>query len=136
MARPRKPIAHKRPIVVAAIIERHDGLVLICRAKEASSESGWAFPGGLSNDDESPEAGVCRLCHLRVGVRVEVQVGQPPLAGRYGGRDVEYRYFLCGLASGDGQAIDYEEVRWVAKAQLCEYDFGSPTDQVVGWLAE
>ncbi|MFQ5491400.1 MAG: NUDIX domain-containing protein [Phycisphaerae bacterium] len=136
MPRPRKPIGRKRPIMVAAVVERSDGSVLICRPKGDPELPGWVFPGGLSDDNESPEAAVCRLSHLRAGVQIEVLVGQPPLAGRYAGREVECRYFLCGLASGEGQPKDYDEVRWVAKAQLCEYDFEPPADEVARWLAE
>ena len=136
MPRPRKPVGRKRPIVVAGIVERYDGLVLICRAKENPGPAHWEFPGGLSNADESPEAAVCRLGYARAGVQIDVLVGQPPLAGNFEGREVEYRYFFCGLVSGDGGAIDYDEVRWVAKAQLCEYTFDPPTDEVARWLAE
>ncbi|HUU84298.1 MAG TPA: NUDIX domain-containing protein [Phycisphaerae bacterium] len=128
------PLERKIPIVVAAVIERQDGFVLICRPETEDGPRHWEFPGGEARQGESPEKAVRRTASERAGVHVEIHVGQPPLRVERDGRDVEYRFFLCGLQTGEACAEDYAEVRWVAKAQLCEYDFEHPTCDVVQWL--
>ena len=122
-----------RPIAAAGIVERHDGCVLICRPDDGERRR-WEFPCGLARDDESPEEAIRRIAWQRARLRLDIHVGQPPLMGQLGDREVEFRFFLCGLISGEGEALDYAEVRWVAKGQLCEYEFDLPSKGVVEWL--
>ena len=125
--------AKRQPIFVSALVERFDGFVLICRPHGADHPRRWEFPGGLARDDESPEAAMRRLATERAGIHIEISVGQPPLLGHRDGQELEHRYFLGGLSAGQAEPIDYAEVRWIAKGQLCEYDFDSPTREVVDW---
>ncbi len=129
-------IERGHPVYVAGIIEEHDGKVLICRPQDEKERRNWEFPGGPARVGESPEAALRRLTVERTGVAIEIHVGQPPLLIDTGGRKVAYRFFLCGRRSGDAQAVDYAEVRWIAKGQLCEYDFDPPTSEVAAWVAE
>ncbi|MHC4235974.1 MAG: NUDIX domain-containing protein [Planctomycetota bacterium] len=126
----------QRAILVAGIIERKDGCVLICRPDEGDGPRLWEFPGGPARDRESPEAAMRRTAAERVGLGVEIIVGQPPLLQKGGGRETEFRCFLCGLGRDSGEPGDYAEVRWVHKNQLCEYDFDQPTRDVVTWYVE
>jgi 8-oxo-dGTP pyrophosphatase MutT (NUDIX family) len=124
------------PVVVAGIIQRYDDRVLICRKNADDDRRRWVFPGGMMGEDRSPEAALRRLVLERVGLRIEIVVGQPPLLGQYEGRNVEYRFFTCGLADGEASPIGYAEVRWVVKSRLCEYEFDPPTDHVIRWFTE
>jgi len=131
---------------VAAFVERSDRCVLICRpnppdpASAGSTEAGpaiaWELPGGEARHGESPEAALRREARRRVGLDLEILVGQPPLLGQYAGREVEFRYFLCATRGGQADALDYAEIRWVQRGQLCEYDFDSPTREVIAWYLE
>ena len=124
------------PVVVAGIIERYDGCVLICRTNGGDDRRRWVFPGGMMEEDRSPEAALRRLVLERVVLHIEIVAGQPPLLGQYGEREVEYRFFICGLTDGEASPVGYAEVRWVAQGQLCEYDFDPPTDHVINWFTE
>ena len=74
-----------------------------------------------------------RAAHRRVGLEVDVSIGQPPFEHSVEGQPVEYRIFLCDIMGGEAAPVDYEEVRWVRPAQLCEYDFAAPIDRVIEW---
>jgi ADP-ribose pyrophosphatase YjhB (NUDIX family) len=117
-------------------VEGHGGEVLICRPQDDPGRRFWEFPGGQARSGESPEAAMRRLAKERTGVHVEIHVGQPPLPAERDGSAVEYRCFLCGLSAGDAQPLDYAEVRWVAKGQLCEYDFDPITKRIVDWYTK
>lgn len=124
----------KTLIVVAGIIERQDSHVLICRPDTGDRPRHWEFAGGTVRAGETPEVAMRRTAAERAGVHVEIHIGQPPIRAKRGRGDIEYRYFLCGLHTGQAYPKDYAELRWVAKGQLCEYDFEQPTRDVVRWL--
>ncbi len=122
--------------VVAGIVERHDGCVLICRPRDGDGPRCWELPGGLAGEEESPEAAMRRLAIERAGIRVFIDIGQPPLMGHYQDREVQFRFFLCTLGEGEARALDYAEVRWVPKGQLCEHEYAAPMDGAIRWYAE
>jgi hypothetical protein len=49
---------------------------------------------------------------------------------------VELRFFFCGVISGEPQPGHFAELRWVARAQLSEYDFDGVSHPVVKWLLD
>ena len=131
---PPKP---RHPVIVAGIIERHDNHVLIALpAQEGTASRLWQFPRGPVQDDESPEAGMRRICRDAIGLTIEVVVGQPPLHSEINGKEYELRYFFCGLASGEAEPGPYQEIRWVSHAHLREYDFDPPSQPVVDWVLQ
>jgi hypothetical protein len=52
------------------------------------------------------------------------------------GREVEMRYFFCGVMDGEPRPGPYAEIRWVSKGHLREYEFDAPSKPVVDWLLE
>ncbi len=77
-----------------------------------------------------------RLASELVGVDVDIHTGQPPVEGRYGDADVVFRFFLGHVKTGEGQPLGYRNLRWVAVAQLCEYEFSPTYQPVADWYAE
>ena len=133
----RMPISRRRPIAVAAIIERHDNHILI--VLPPAPDEGlrlWRFPGGLANSNEPSEASMRRMASEQLGVHVEIVVGQPPVTATLDGREVEMRYFFCGLVEGEPRPGPYAEIRWVSKGHLREYEFDPPFRPVVEFLLE
>jgi len=121
----------------AAIIERHDSHLLIARPVSIREEGRvWQFPRGKVNPDESPEAAMRRIARSDLGVEVEIVVGQPPFMAHVDGDDAEVRYFFCGINAGDPRPGPYEELRWVSKGHLREYDFDAVSEPVATWLLE
>ncbi len=131
------PRPSTRPRFAAGIIERFDDQVLIVAdTTDLSVPRLWFFPRDAVGDNESPEAAMRRIAHEKLGVHVEVVVGQPPLIQPIDGVEVEVRYFFCGISSGEPIRGAYAETRWLPKGQLREYDFDPASQTVVDWLIE
>jgi ADP-ribose pyrophosphatase YjhB (NUDIX family) len=119
------------------IIERHDNHVLIVLPSSPDDPTRlWQFPRGLANIDESPEQAMRRIADEQLGIGVEIVVGQPPVAAEINGREVEMRYFFCGVADEEPRPGPYAEIRWVTRGHLREYEFDDPSKPVVEWLLE
>jgi len=120
-----------------AILESATGQVLIVRNRTDDVYADrWTFPGGPVGSDESPEAALRRHLRERLGVEIEIQVGQPPFVYEIFGQQVTYRYYICGIIVGEPATNYWPEVRWVGRVQLSEYDFDPPAKQVADWLME
>lgn len=127
----------RRPLYVAAIIERFDNHMLIARgARGADGTALWFFPRAPANPGESPEAAMRRVAQELLGIEIEIVVGQPPLVEQVDGVSAELRYFFCGVILGEPQAREGGELRWVPKAHLREYEFDPPSRIVAEWLLE
>ncbi len=125
----------RRPLVVAAILENEDGAVLIARVPSTNGGTPfWQFPRGSVQADESAESAVRRLTWSDMEIQVEIVTGQPPIVVTVDGIETELRYFFCDVIDGSPRTGMYSEFRWVAKAQLCEYDFDVHSTPVAHWL--
>lgn len=125
------------PLYVAALIERANNDLLIgLRVPGEDSPRLWSFPRGLANENETPEAAIRRVALELLGIPVEIVVGQPPITANVDGREALLRYFFCGVVSGEPSSRGYNELRWIPKAHLREYEFDSASQQVANWLVE
>lgn len=125
----------RRALYVAGVIERLDNHVLIALPQEESDTARrWQFPRGLAKPHESPEAAMRRVAEEKLGLFVEIVVGQPPLLCQLSGKEVEVRYFFCGVAAGGCRTGSYVEILWIPKAHLREYDFDDASQPVANWL--
>lgn len=118
-----------------AIIERVRD-VLIVRSREDDPYPGlWTFPGGAVEPDGSPEVALRAYMEQRLGLRVELIVGQPPFLYDVNGRQLTFRYYISGILEGAPTTAWWPEFQWVHKGRLSEYDFEPQAKQVAEWLA-
>lgn len=119
-----------------AMIERGKE-VLVVRSRSEDPHPGlWTFPGGAVEPGGSPEVALRKHLLERLGVRVELFVGQPPFLHDVQGTPVTFRYYFCGILDGEPATMFWPEAQWVHKARLSEYDFEPQARQVADWLAE
>jgi len=127
----------RRPLYVAAIVERFDNHMLIAQGEgREDGTSLWRFPRGRANPGESAEMAMRRVARETLGLEIEVVVGQPPLVEVVDGVPAELRYFFCGVIQGEPTSPDGRELRWVSKPHLREYEFDGPSRIVVEWLLD
>jgi 8-oxo-dGTP diphosphatase len=111
-------------IVVAAVIE-HDGLVLIGQ-RHASKWHGlkWEFPGGKVEPGETPAAAVRRELEEELGISAEIGPVIADYEYQYPGR-APIRLILYGVTrfAGEIENREYQEIRWVERERLPDYDF-------------
>ena len=125
----------RKPVYAAAVIERHDNQMLI--ALPAGRKGGsrqWQFPRSSVERGESPEEATRRMVLKKLGIAVEIVVGQPPLEFEIDGRKVELRYFFCSVSDGEAKPGPFAEIRWILRGHLREYEFDGPSRSVTKWL--
>lgn len=130
----------ERQVFSIGLIERHDNhflIVLPSTDDPADSHAPrWSFPSGAAEPGESPEAAMRRVAKTKLGMHVEIVVGQPPVRDTLDGQEVELRFFFCGLITEEPTAGHYAETRWVLKGQLRDYEFEEWSQWVADWLLE
>jgi mutator protein MutT len=128
---------HARRIrVVAAIIEQ-DGRLLVSRRRDRPGRPGlWEFPGGKIEPGEDEATALIR--ELREELAIEAEAG--PLYRRlehtYPDLVVELTFLRARLRSGEPQALEAAEVRWVPLADLPKLPFLAADVELVRELAD
>jgi len=112
-------------VVGAVIVE--DRRVL-CAKRGHGEESGlWEFPGGKVELGESPQQALTR--EIAEELACEVEVGREVVTTTHegGSGGIRLTTFLCRIVSGDAQALEHQELRWVAIGELRVLDW-APAD--------
>jgi A/G-specific adenine glycosylase len=131
----QRPVLKPRPIVphiavAAGVIER-DGTVLIARRPPNGLLGGmWEFPGGTLEEGEDLPACLVRELTEELGVLVEVQQDFGVYQHAYTHLRVTLTAFLCRLVSGEPQALDADEIRWVLPQELKDFPMGKIDRQI------
>jgi 8-oxo-dGTP diphosphatase len=118
-------------LVAAAVIERGDCFLLTTRPAGTHLAGCWEFPGGKCEDGETPEQ--CLARELREELAVEATVREETFRTRhrYTDRLLELRFFRCDIA-GVPRAVQGQEVRWVARAELSSLRFPPADAEFIG----
>jgi 8-oxo-dGTP diphosphatase len=114
----------QRVRVVAALLERSDGRVLITqRRPQAFMPLKWEFPGGKVEPLETDHDALKR--ELREELGIEVMVGDHfmSLLHEYPDFEIDFNVYRCTLASGSLQALGVRDFRWVPISQLEAFEF-------------
>ncbi len=111
-------------VVVAAVIER-ENLILIGQRKRSSNHGlKWEFPGGKVELGENHQDALARELKEELGIdatvgpemdRYEVQYGQGP--------KTQLLFFHVTDFRGEPQNLDFEQIAWAPRSQLSSYDF-------------
>ncbi len=117
--------------VVAAMISREDGRILICQRPETKARAlGWEFPGGKIEPGETIAQALIRECREELAVRL--CAGDEIAAVEYAYPDVRIRLHLiaCRIESGEPLALEHREIRWISPNAFADYDF-CPADRLL-----
>ena len=112
------------PLVVTAAVIEKDGRILIAKRKKGWRFGGkWEFPGGKIEPCETPEE--CLKRELREELGIEAQIGEFFCSSIYTYPHVTVKLLVYHAfhLSGEFELYDHEEIRWVTRAQLLQYDF-------------
>jgi mutator protein MutT len=110
--------------VVAAVIEKN-GQVLICQRKRGSRHAlKWEFPGGKVEPGEQLPEALAR--ELREELAIEAKIGD-----QIGRQEVQYpsgpplrlHFFRVTEFTGEPVNTEFEQILWVPRERLPDYDF-------------
>ena len=104
--------------VAGGIIQKDDKLLIAQRHRKDSHGLKWEFPGGTLKPDECGEDGVVRELMEELSIEVEVE----RYFGYYTEPPLRILYYLVRYVSGEIKLVEHEQVKWVTKAELLDYD--------------
>jgi mutator protein MutT len=110
--------------VVAAVIER-DGCILIAQRKRGGQHPlKWEFPGGKAEAGETPDAAVVRELEEELAIHARVDREIMSYEYQYPGRPpILLLFYRVTEFTGEPKNLDFEQIAWVARARLGDYDF-------------
>lgn len=110
--------------VVAAVIERAGRILIAQRKRDARHPLKWEFPGGKVEPGETPEAALARELGEELAIQARVDREITRYEYQYPGRArILLIFYRVADFTGEPQNLDFEQLRWVAREQLRNYDF-------------
>lgn len=113
-----------RMLIVAAIIERQ-GRILICqRARHVPQPLKWEFPGGKVESGEDERTALVR--ELAEELEIDAAIGRllTRIRHSYSGiGDLELAFYSVDHYTGEAVNRVFEQIRWVTRRELPDYDF-------------
>jgi mutator protein MutT len=115
-------------IVLAAIVERDDGRLLVTRRLKGTHLAGlWEFPGGKCEAGESHEACLAREIEEELGVVATIGDELLTTEHDYTDRTIRLHFRWCRI-SAEPRALLGQQIRWITRAELPTLDF-PPADR-------
>jgi mutator protein MutT len=106
-------------------------LYLIARRKAGVHLAGyWEFPGGKREAGETLEECLQRELREELNVRVDIPVPYRIVRHEYPEKVVELHFFRCVIESGEAEALECAELRWVLPEEFSQFEF-PPADGVI-----
>lgn len=107
--------------VGCAIIHKN-GKLLIAQRHLADSFGGyWEFPGGKREQNETIETCLAREVAEELGIRVQPERLLCNRVHGTGERKISLFFFFCRWVSGEPQAIDCKDFRWVSREDIRQH---------------
>ncbi|MGF9906130.1 NUDIX domain-containing protein [Brevibacillus porteri] len=114
--------ADVQTVVAALLIE--DGKILIAKRRGQGELSGkWEFAGGKMETGETPEQCLRREIKEELGINIKVGRYFGESAYAYDNGIIRLMIYKAKRIAGEIVPMDHEEVRWITKEQLVDFDF-------------
>jgi mutator protein MutT len=120
----------KTIVVVAGVIERDRKLLITRRLKDTHLAGLWEFPGGKCEPDETHEHCLEREVDEELGVDVRVGSQILVVEHTYDDRRVRLHFLWCTI-EGEPQAKLGQEMRWVDRQELRDYEFPAADKELI-----
>ncbi len=107
--------------VGCAIIHKHGKLLIAQRYLKDSFGGLWEFPGGKREPEETIEACLAREAFEELGIRIHPERLLCHKVQGTSERKISLCFFFCRWVSGEPQAIDCKDFRWVSREDIRQY---------------
>ncbi|MBW4441611.1 MAG: A/G-specific adenine glycosylase [Plectolyngbya sp. WJT66-NPBG17] len=121
MSETRAPIPHKA--IGVAVIWNEQRILIDRRKAEGLLGGLWEFPGGKVEPGETIEHCIKREIQEELGIEIEVGDHLITVDHTYTHFRVTLSVHHCRHVSGEPQAIECDEIRWVTIEELSEFPF-------------
>lgn len=117
--------------VVAAVIRDDEGRILIAQRNFKKSQGGlWEFPGGKIEPNETKEEAIIREIKEEMDIDIKVENYIDQKIFNYPDKDINLIAMECKRIKGDVKLIEHEDIKWVTKIDLKNFNF-APADQFI-----
>lgn len=121
------PVSPNLPIVLvaAACLVDADGRILLAQRPEGKKMAGlWEFPGGKVDEGETPEFALMRELEEELGLSTRPCCFAPIAfaSHQYDDFHLLMPLFVCRVWEGSPQSKEGQQIKWVRKANLMDYD--------------
>lgn len=111
-------------IRVTAAVIIYKGKILIARRKRDQHMGlKWEFPGGKIRKNETPEACLIRELEEEFSVKTGIREFFHRNIHHYENKSIELISYIVNYTSGEFIPHDHEEIRWVTREELENFDF-------------
>lgn len=117
--------------VTCAFIEKEGRFLLARRSAEMSLPLKWELPGGKIEPGESAESCIVREIAEELGIFIAVAQALPHSDYTGGQKHIRLIPFRCLWLSGDLQAHEHDELRWVNAAEALAMDLAAADVEVI-----
>jgi mutator protein MutT len=124
------------PIDVAAALIFHTGKLLITqRRPDDHLPNLWEFPGGKVEPGETFQT--CLTREIREELGIEISVGElvADLTHTYPEKTVRLCFFDCRLIFGVATPIHVQDLRWITRDQLRNFQFPDADAKLIEQLS-
>jgi 8-oxo-dGTP diphosphatase len=122
--------------VVAAVIVRHDKILVCQRTKHQTMPLKWEFPGGKIEDGEQPRDALRRELEEELGIDARIGEEISRIRHEYKtGSSVELRFYVVDEYEGEIQNKIFRDVQWAGRQDLPHFDFLEADRDIVRDLA-
>jgi len=104
-------------VVVAALIESGDSVLITRRLRGTHLEGMWEFPGGKVDAAETHDEALRREIREELDATIDVHELLLTTTHRYPERSVSLHFFRCTLTS-EARAALGQQMRWIRRADL------------------
>lgn len=109
--------------VVAALIWDNDKFMICQRPAHKARGLLWEFVGGKVEAEETKEAALIRECQEELAVTLSVGDVFMEVVHEYPDITVQLTLFNATIAEGVPQKLEHNDIRWIAPAEIPQYDF-------------
>jgi 8-oxo-dGTP diphosphatase len=123
--------------VVAALIFKHEQILVCQRTRHQTMPLKWEFPGGKIEEGEQPRDALRRELNEELGI--EATIGEEVARIRHeykNGSAVELRFYAVREYKGELENRIFKDMRWAIRSELPSLDFLEADLQLVRELAE
>jgi len=123
--------------VVAALIFKHEQILVCQRTRHQTMPLKWEFPGGKIEEGEQPRDALRRELNEELGIDATIGEEVARIRHEYkNGSAVELRFYAVREYKGELENRIFKDMRWAIRSELLSLDFLEADLQLVRELAE
>ncbi len=122
--------------VVAALIWDNDKFMICQRPAHKARGLLWEFVGGKVELGETKEQALIRECREELAITLDVGTVYMEVIHEYPDITITLTLFNATIKEGVPQMLEHNDIRWIAPAEIPQYDFCPADTEILKKLIE